>query len=378
MEIYTVRPGDTLWSIARRFGSSAEDLAYLNQLNDPARLIPNLALLVPGAERPNRREILANAYAYPNISDATLRETLPVLSFLCPFSNRLTMSGELVTIDDAALVEAALAQNTAPFLTVTNLSESGGFSSDIAHAVFTDRAVQDAAIDSIFAALSRRRYAGVNLNIEYVYPFDRESYNQFLRRISELLHERGWYLTTAIAPKESAEQEGLLYTAHDYAAHGRWADWVVLMTYEWGYTYSAPQAVSPVNRIRRVLDYAVTQMPTGSILLGLSNYGYRWRLPWRQGDAASVVSNAAAANLAISVGAELRYDSSAQAPWFNYTDAAGQRSVVWFEDVRSVQARLDLVREYDLAGVSWWTVNPLFRAGLRLQEDTFSSMKILG
>ena len=51
--------------------------------------------------------------------------------------------------------------------------------------------------------------------------------------------------------------------------------------------------------------------------------------------------------------------------------------MVWYEDVRSVQARLDLVREYNLAGVSWWTVNQLFRAGLRLQEDNFTAIKIL-
>lgn len=377
MEIYIVKPGDSLWGIARRFGTSAETLAALNQLNDPAKLVPELALLAPGPEPPARPEILVNAYAYPNISDAVLGETLPYLSFFCPFSNRLTAGGELVTIDDARLVEAALSQGVAPFLTVTNLSESGGFSSDIAHAVFTDEAVQDAAIENILAALSRRRYAGVNLNIEYVYPFDRESYNQFLRRLSELLHASGWYLVTAVAPKESAEQQGLLYTAHDYAAHGRYADWVVLMTYEWGYTYSAPQAVSPVDRIRRVLDYAVTQMPTGSILLGMSNYGYRWRLPWRQGDAAEVVGNVAAANLAVSVGAEIRFDAAAQAPRFRYADAEGQRRELWFEDVRSVRARLALVRDYGLAGVSWWTVNRLFRPALRLQESMYTAMKIL-
>ena len=377
MDVYIVRPGDTLYRLARRYATTVENLAWINQLSDPNRLIPNQALLVPGPEPAARPEAVVNAYAYPNISEPTLTETLPHLSLLCPFSNRLTMSGELATIDDGRLVTAALAQSVAPFLTVTNLGESGGFSSDVAHAVFTDRAVQDAAIDSIFAALSRRRYAGVNLNIEYVYPFDRDSYNQFLRRLSGLLHERGWYLTTAIAPKESAGQEGLLYSAHDYAAHGRWADWVVLMTYEWGYTYSAPQAVSPVNRIRRVLDYAVTQMPVGSILMGFSNYGYRWRLPWRQGDAAEVISNAAAINLAVSVNAELRYDAVAQAPWFHYTAADGQRWAVWFEDARSVRARLDLVREYDLAGLSWWTVNPLFRPALLLQQNAFSSFKLL-
>lgn len=377
MDIYIVKPGDTLRSVARRFGTTVETLAYSNQLDDPSRLIPNMALLVPGEPQRERREILVSACADPNMSAEVLRETLPALSFLCPFSRRLTAEGELATIDGDPPAEAAPAQNAAPFLTVTNLGESGGFSGDIAHAVFTDRAVQDAAVDSIFAALSRRRYAGVHLNIEYVFPYDRESYNEFLRRLSGQLHAHGWYLTTAVAPKESAEQTGLLYSAHDYAAHGRWADWVVLMTCEWGYTYSAPQAVSPVNRIRRVLDYAVTQMPAGSILLGMSNYGYRWRLPWRQGDAAVLLSNAAAIHLAVSVGAELQYDPTAHAPWFRYTDADGTRHEVWFEDARSVKARLELVREYNLAGLSWRTVNRLFRPALLLQESLFDVIKIL-
>lgn len=377
MDIYVVRPGDTLYRLARRYSTTAEQLAWLNQLDAPERLLPNQALLVPGPMPAERPEILVNGYAYPNVAEAVLAEALPSLSFLCPFSRRLSMQGTLLPLDDTALVSAALAQEVAPFLTVTNLGDNGGFSSDIAHAVFTDRQVQDAALDNIFDALSQGRWAGVNLNFEYVYPFDREAYNRFLRRLSEALHARGWYLSTAIAPKEKPGQEGLLYSAHDYAAHGRWADWVVLMTYEWGYTYSAPQAVSPVNRIRRVLDYAVTQMPAGSILLGFSNYGYRWRLPWRQGDAASVISNAAAINLAAATGAELRFDEAAQAPWFTYTDSAGQRYVVWFEDARSVRARLALVREYALAGFSWWTINRLFRAPLQLSAAEFDVLKIL-
>lgn len=148
-------------------------------------------------------------------------------------------------------------------------------------------------------------------------------------------------------------------------------------SYEWGYTYSAPQAVSPVNRVRRVLEYAVTQIPAGKILMGFSNYGYSWKLPWRQGDAAKVISNSAAMNLAVSVGAELKFDQSAQAPFFSYTDSAGQRHAVWFEDVRSVQARLQLVKEFGLAGISIWTINQLFRPGLLLLQSMYSVEKLI-
>ena len=377
MEIYIVRPGDSLWSIASRYGTSARQLANLNQLNDPSRIVPKLAILVPSANETYRPAIEVNGYAYPNISQSVLQETLPYLSYLCPFSYHMTAAGELIPISDSAMVEAARANSVAPLLTITNLGESGGFSGDIAHAVFTDQQVQDRIFENMLAVLRQKPYYGVNFNIEYVYPYDRNSYSQFLRRASETLHAMGYFVSTAIAPKESDTQEGILYTAHDYAAHGEYADRVIIMTYEWGYTYSAPQAVSPVNRIRRVLEYAVTKIPAGKILMGFSNYGYSWKLPWRQGDAAKVISNSAAMNLAVSVGADIKFDQNAQAPFFTYTDSAGQRHIVWFEDVRSVQARLQLVAEFGLAGISYWTINQLFRPGLAVLQSMYSVEKLL-
>ena len=377
MEIYIVRPGDSLWSIASRYGTSARQLANLNQLNDPSRIVPKLAILVPSANETYRPAIEVNGYAYPNISQSVLQETLPYLSYLCPFSYHMTAAGELIPISDSAMVEAARANSVAPLLTITNLGESGGFSGDIAHAVFTDQQVQDRIFENMLAVLRQKPYYGVNFNIEYVYPYDRDSYSQFLRRASETLHAMGYSVSTAIAPKESDTQEGILYTAHDYAAHGEYADRVIIMTYEWGYTYSAPQAVSPVNRIRRVLEYAVTKIPAGKILMGFSNYGYSWKLPWRQGDAAKVISNSAAMNLAVSVGADIKFDQNAQAPFFTYTDSAGQRHIVWFEDVRSVQARLQLVAEFGLAGISYWTINQLFRPGLAVLQSMYSVEKLL-
>ena len=234
MEIYLVRPGDSLWSIASRYGIGVEELARINQLNDPSRLIPRLALLVPSAETGSRPGIEVNGYAYPNIAQSVLTETLPYLSYLCPFSHHMTSAGELIPIPDSAMVEAARANSVTPLLTITNLGEGGGFSGDIAHAVFTNQEVQNRFFENMFSALHQKAYYGVNFNIEYVYPYDRDSYSQFLRRASEALHAQGYFLSTAIAPKESDSQEGVLYTAHDYEAHGRYADRVIIMTYEWG------------------------------------------------------------------------------------------------------------------------------------------------
>lgn len=71
----------------------------------------------------------------------------------------------------------------------------------------------------------------LNIDFENVLPVDRELYNQFLQNTVDVLHSERDFVSTSLAPKESAEQKGLLYKAHDYAAHGRIVDFAVLMTY---------------------------------------------------------------------------------------------------------------------------------------------------
>lgn len=87
----------------------------------------------------------------------------------------------------------------------------------------------------------------------------------------------------ALAPKTSSEQKGLLYEGKDYSGLGQAANGVLLMTYEWGYTYGPPMAVAPINKVKEVLDYAITQIDTNKISLGIPNYGYDWPLPYERG-----------------------------------------------------------------------------------------------
>lgn len=234
MQIYIVRAGDSLYAIARRFGTTVEELTRLNQIADPSRLVIGQSLLVPGPAEDVREQIEVNAYVYPTVQQSVLTETMPYFTTLCPFSHSVTAEGELRPIADERLIQAAYAGQTAPLLTITNLGETGGFSSDLAHTVLTDEGVQARLLDNIAAQIREKDYYGLNINFEYIYPFDRDSYSQFVNRASQRLHPLGCPVSTAIAPKESADQQGLLYTAHDYEAHGKYADRVILMTYGWG------------------------------------------------------------------------------------------------------------------------------------------------
>lgn len=148
------------------------------------------------------------------------------------------------------------------------------------------------------------------------------------------------------------------------------------MTYEWGYTYGPPLAVSPINEIRRVLDYAVTEIPPEKLLMSLPNYAYDWTLPYTRGTPAQSIGLNAAIELAQKYNAEIIFDEVSQTPYFNYTAADGAPHIVWFDDPRSIAAKLQLVNEYGLAGVSWWTVNRCYIPAWLIMQDMFEIEKI--
>lgn len=408
--IYTVEPGDSVYKIANQYGITTNDVVYANQLSNPDRLAIGQALVIPvdyfeyivkrgdslysiarrynltvsqlidanpSITNPTRifigqsiripagnkiiRSIDVNGYAFPNIRDDALDSALPNLTFLSVFSYQVRDDGSVVPINDQRLINAALNNNVKPFMVITNIGESGGFNSDLASTILYDENIKNTLIDNVIQILNEKNYAGLDVDFEYVYPSDREAYNNFLRTVADRIKPLGYILTTAVAPKISANQPGLLYEAHDYPVHGEIADHVIIMTYEWGYTFGPPMAVAPINEVERVLKYAVSVIPSRKILMGMPNYGYDWTLPYRRGSRANAISNLQAVNLAINNGATIQYDEKAQAPFFYYTAENGARHVVWFDDARSLTARLKLVEKYNLGGVSYWTINRLFR-----------------
>ena len=164
-------------------------------------------------------------------------------------------------------------------------------------------------------------------------------------------------MSVALAPKTSDTQAGLLYAGKDYRLLGEAADSVLLMTYEWGYTYGPPMAVAPINKVREVVEYAVTRIPPEKIDLGIPNYGYDWPLPFVRGTTrAQSISNQRAIELALEHEIAIQFDETAQAPFFHYTDSSGTVHEVWFEDARSLSAKLRLIAEYGFQGAGFWNL----------------------
>ncbi|MBD5156295.1 MAG: LysM peptidoglycan-binding domain-containing protein [Butyrivibrio sp.] len=375
MTIYTVQPDDTVDSIAAANGVSSDSIIYINQIPYPYRLAVGQALLLESANPlvSEQRAAYIGGYAYPFISRFVLNETLPYLSYLYVFSYGFTAEGELVPpiLDDGFMIEAAAQFTAEPVLTLTPFGADGNFNNNLISAVVNDTEARERLKDNIIAAVQEKGFYGVDIDFEYIKAEDRDAFTDFVRYITEAVHSLGYPVSVALAPKTSAAQRGLLYEGKDYAALGAIADYVLLMTYEWGYKYGPPMAVAPINKVREVLDYAVSVIPPEKIHLGIPNYGYDWTLPYvRGGQGAVTLGSVEAVQLAVENNVEILYDETAMAPYFYYSKD-GENHEVWFEDIRSVRAKFNLILEYRLRGAGYWTVMNLFRANWYLLAEYF-------
>ena len=261
---------------------------------------------------------------------------------------------------------------------LSSITEDGTFSGERASMLFQNTELQNRVLDQVVSVMNRKGYVGLDIDFEYIEPQDSEAFIQFLENVTARMHAEGFFVNTDLAPKISSAQRGLLYEAHDYAAVGAVSDTVLLMTYEWGYTYGPPMAVAPLNRVREVVDYAVTQIPSEKILMGIPNYGYDWPLPFERGiTRATSIGNEYAVQIAARYGAQILFDPAAQSPFFEYYDRRGTKHVVWFEDVRSIAAKFELMEEFQLRGCAYWNLMRPFQQNWALISARYNVRKVV-
>ncbi len=370
-----MKKGDTLYSIGQQYGVTYQDIADLNKINPNAPLVIGETLIIINKPIIKKYgDIEVNGYAFTNIDRTILEDVLPYLTYLSIFSYQILEDGSLKPINDDELISLSKKYKTLPVMVITNIGSLSNFSSDLVSTVLSDEKIQDTLIDNIIKTMESKGYAGLDVDFEYVYPKDKQKYNMFLNKIKPILLEHGYFLTTAVAPKTSDDQSGILYESHDYTEHGKVSNHVIIMTYEWGYSKGPPLPVAPITKVEEVLKYAVTKMPSEKILMGIPNYGYDWALPYKEGTKAKSVGNYEAVDLARDRDTSIQYDEKEKVPFYNYYNEDIEH-IVWFEDARSIETKLKLANQYKLGGVSYWTIDRFFPQNWIILDSLFNIKK---
>jgi len=366
---HKVAEQETINDIASRYGTTVQAILHTNGITNATRIFPGITLRIPQKSKPI---IDVNGFTniYGQAGGQMVRDVAYDLSFVSPFAYRMKDDGTLEALDDNPTLQAAQSTIVVPIMCITNFSptEAG---TELAHTILSNSTLVETLITNVIKTMKDKGYRGLNIDFENVSPEDREHYNHFLERAVHRLHREGYFVSSSLAPKTSENQKGLLVEAHDYLAHGKLLDFVVLMTYEWGYRKGPPQAISPLNQIKRVIDYAVSVIPANKIFMGFQIYARDWLLPHVQGQEAETFDMQEALRRAVQHNAEIKYNETTQSPYFRYTDNQGRTHEVWFEDARSAEAKFELVKNYRLRGVSYWVLGYPFPQNWELLADTF-------
>ncbi|SHH71299.1 glycosyl hydrolase family 18 protein [Clostridium grantii] len=377
-QYHFVKKGETLYSIGILYDISPFELMRINGIINPFFLGIGTRLYIPAKPR---FQINTAGYVDPKItgvrSGKEVDKVAENLTYVNIFTYAANRDGTLTPTDDTSSINSTYRQGALPLMVLSNF-ENGTFTPELATDILTNPILQDKLLNESIKIMKKKGYQGLDFDFEYLGIENKERYNAFLRKAKNKLKENNYFISTALAPKISADQKGTLYEGHDYKANGEIVDFIFFMTYEWGWSGGPPMAVSPINKVEQVLQYALTEVPKDKIMMGIPLYGYDWTLPYVKGGRwAKSIGPQDAILLAKKYNVSIEYDTISQSPYFNYYDENKKKHEVWFEDARSIQAKFDLVKKLGIKGFFYWVLGRDFPQNWLLIKDNFIVKKTI-
>jgi spore germination protein YaaH len=253
-----------------------------------------------------------------------------------------TLSSELLASDQA--------QGKLSYATVSNFGATD-FDPNIAHgAMVTHRG---ATVQNILVLAKTPGLTGINIDFEGIFPADRDAYTAFVADLATQLHAEGSMLLLSVPAKSSDDPSDDWTWPFDYAAIGKTADFIQVMTYDEHVPGQGAGPVAGLDWMTADLNYSVSQMDSDKILLGLPAYGYDFDVTHNTG---AVVNWTDSAALVASTGAHPVWDPVTESEHFDYTAGDGSMHQVWYETAQGIQDKTHLAVSLKLAGVSMWAL----------------------
>ena len=225
----------------------------------------------------------------------------------------------------------------------------------------TSPTTQQAFISASIALLKQYKFTGLDIDFEGLGSDNRDAFTAFTRNLATALHTENKQLAVTLEARIANQ------VPMDWHSVGQIADEVRIMTYDYhSQTTSQPGPIAPLGWVKEVVDYAVQNIDPSKIVVGLGNYGYDWQAPdatnasWTgtgvSFEEAQTLSQSQNSPIIHATGIDPRGYDIGIAPYFQYTDTTGNQHSVWFEDAASLQQKVDLLNQYPLKGVIFWSV----------------------
>lgn len=324
-------------------------LFYLTSVLGGGQNPPNPGLVPQTQQARLHDKSVLGYYLLDSSSYNSLIQNSSSLTGIAPWSWGLDSYGNLnADFDPEALgkvLEFAGTRKIETYALIHNMF-NGSFDSRVVKALLDNEIARARAISQIRSAAADWGLTGINLDLENVPASHRQALTSFVAELSDALHEDGIKLTMAVPAKTADNPQHGYSGAFDYAELGKHVDQLVIMAYDQHYRTGPAGPIAAADWVEAVVEYAVSQVPSSKIVLGIPNYGY----DWPKSGIASATTYDQTMQLAAREGASIKWHNEYKVPYFTY----GSGRQVWFENRYSIKYKLELVNQYKLHGIALW------------------------
>jgi spore germination protein len=377
---HIVQECDTLQSIANAYSVSQMQILRNNPfISDRGYLIPGETLVI---SYNTSRSITVNGFTYPYIRRETLIRILPNLTYLTIFNYSITVAGEIIEYyDDRDVINTAKEYGVIPLLMLSTISPQGESNVEIEYDVLLNEEYQDRSISRFVNIMKQKGYLGINVVFNFLNENNQSLYLNFVQKISEQLQQEGLLFFATINYSIQERNNSISVEEIDYSKFSMYANGLIFLKFVWGTNYGPPSPVSNINNIRAIIDYATSIVSEDKIAIGNPILGYDWQLPYVPNRSfATSMSIDSALSLAYETGAIIQFDGNSQTPYFYYNQiyfGAPVQHIVWFIDARSINALDDVIQEYSLNGSGIWNIMNYYPQLWTTLNTKFDTVKLI-
>ncbi len=210
-------------------------------------------------------------------------------------------------------------------------------------------------------------YEDINFGSSAAKDVVRAKYPLLLAQLDAALAAVGMVSSVTVPARRSDSDPN--WWVFDYPALGAVVDRFKVMTYDYSWGGGAPGPIAPKSWVDDVIGYAASRVRPTKISIGLPAYGRDWfvrkvsgRCPAAASESVSRTSQGMQ-DFAASLGVKPTWNAAQTSSTFSYRQRysnAGRsctvKRVAWFDDARSVAAKLPLVAKHGVRGVAIWAL----------------------
>lgn len=244
----------------------------------------------------------------------------------------------------------------------------GGINSyDESYALLSYTSKRETLINQLVAEALQSNIDGINVDFEKISDECGEHYIQFIRELSVRCRQNGLVLSVDnYVPKGFNMQ-------YDRKEQGIVADYVVIMGYDEHYAGS-PEAgsVASYDFVKEGITETLKEVPADKVISGIPFFTRLWEQTPKteeelasqkgteEGEHAMKVESKAygmteAKEVVTQAGAEITWDDTAKQNYARW-ESGGVTYEIWLEDEKSLEMKLELMKQNKLAGTAAWAL----------------------